>query len=247
MSQCDFGLAKQIGNGRTQVVRHVGRELAHLCKAGGQPREHRIEGGNQRRQTLSYQKKSCQCGECSASCHQQDDPVAVVGQEASTFAHDPAGDDFQGPRRIRCPCIGCHGHEGRVARIDRMPHCRQGQRLCGRHRRHVRYRHLARIVLDQRRLTGKAQYQQCFGIAEHVLEQPRLVADQLHRVRVLQQRADLVDPRDEGRIVAQRQLGFQVPIQADADRAQHCHREQREEQRQAQRQGVLFHLSNSQR
>ena len=50
-----------------------------------------------------------------------------------------------------------------------------------------------------------AQHQQHLAVAQHV-EQAGLGADQLHRVLVLQQDADLLDTVEQGGVVAQRQL-----------------------------------------
>ena len=45
--QSDFELAADGGDGSAQLVRHVGRELAHLLEAGFQALDHSIEGEDQ--------------------------------------------------------------------------------------------------------------------------------------------------------------------------------------------------------
>ena len=104
-------------------------------------------------------------------------------------------------------------------RVDRTLDGRYAQGGIGGHRHHVRHGHAGGVDFDKRFFAGEAQHQQRFAVAQHVFEQARLVVHQLQGVLVLQQRADLVDARHQGGIVAQRQLRLKGVVQHHADHA----------------------------
>jgi hypothetical protein len=112
---------------------------------------------------------------------------------------------------------------------------------------HVGHGPATRIHHDERRFARHAQHQQRLGIAEHVAEQMRLLANQIAHVHVLHQRADLVDPRDERPVVAHDQLRFELAIQREADNRHRAEREQRKQQREARGERDSLHASCSQR
>ena len=97
---------------------------------------------------------------------------------------------------------------------------------------------IARIDHQQRRLPRRADGQQCFAVAEHVLEQRRFVLDQLQGVAVIEEGAQLIDAADQRGVITADQLLLQFAVQRGAEAGQRGEREQGEHQRQAQGQRI---------
>jgi hypothetical protein len=117
-------------------------------------------------------------------------------------------------------------------------HIFQRHRLIDGHGRQRRYIQIAGVDHQQWRLPRSTDAQQGFTVAEHVLEQRRLVLDQLQGVAVVEERTQLIDPADQRNVIAANQLLFQLLVQRRAEAGQRSEGEQREHQRQAQGQRI---------
>ncbi|MNO48480.1 hypothetical protein D3C76_388150 [compost metagenome] len=190
-----------------------------------------------RQQAALHQHVAGKCQQNRRHAGEQVDVEPVTGEHRRAFSHQAPGHHFQ-----RALVTGGDGRRQCGKRyainVGQVLYVAEAQWVVHGHGGQYGHVQIARIHLQQRRLPGRADTQQGFAVAEHVLEQRGFAADQLQGVAVVEERAQLIDAGDQRRVITADQFALQVTVQRHAQGRQRDKRQEREHQRQAQRQGV---------